>query len=106
MECFYEHDLLMEYVGEKYMDLKLNNIPKKIWNNITKDIKKDIQEMFDAFYNELWTATILMIYRVLEEVLRVLVEYDLNENKVKNIGEAIKILKEKDYNENLINNLQ
>lgn len=118
MEYFYEQDSLMKYIDEKFMDLRPNNIPEnvseiipeKIWGNITKniqkDIQKDIQEMFDSYYNELWTATLLMVYRILEQVLRVHVEYDLNENDIKNIGEAIKILKEKNYNENLINNLQ
>jgi hypothetical protein len=104
----------MKYIGDKFVDLKPNNIPdnvseivpEKIWNNITKDVQKDIQEMFDTYYNELWTATLLMAYRILEEVLRVYVEYDLNENEVKNIGESIRILREKSYNENLINDLQ
>jgi hypothetical protein len=104
----------MKYIDENFMDLKPNNVPKNIseiipemlWNSITKNIQKDIQEMFYTYHHELWTATLLMAYRVLEEALRVHVEYDLNENEVKNIGEAIRILKEKNYNENLISNLQ
>jgi hypothetical protein len=83
----------MKYIGEKITDIKPNNVPENIseiipeliWNNMTKDIRKDIQEMFDAYYNELWTCTLLMVYRILEEVLRVHVEYDLNENEVKNM---------------------
>lgn len=55
--------------------------------------------MYDAYYNELWTATILMIYRILERVLRAHVEYDLKQDEVKSLGESIKILQEKNYDE-------
>ena len=114
MEYFYEHDSLIKYIDEKFLDLTPNNIPEKIseiipeliLNNMTKNIQKDVQELFDAYCYELWTCTLLMAYRVLEEVLRVHVEYDLNENEVKNLGEAIKVLQEQNYNESLINNLQ
>jgi hypothetical protein len=113
MEYFYEQDSLIKYIDDKMINIKPTDvpeniseiIPENIWNCITKDVQKDIQEMYDAYYHELWTATVLMIYRILERVLKVHVEYDLKQDEVKNLGEAIKILQDKNYNEDLIINL-
>jgi len=114
MEQYFDYDSLMRYCDEKFGDIKPKNVPEdiselippEIWNTITKENQKDIQETFDAYHYELWTATLLMVYRVLEETLRVHIEYDLKKDEVKNFGEIIDVLKEEKYNDNFIKNLE
>jgi hypothetical protein len=105
---------LIKFCDEKFGNIKPKEvpenisslIPEKIWNCMSKEKQKDLQETFDCYSYELWTATLLMIYRVLEEVLRVHVVYDLQGSEVQNIGEIINVLENKNYNENFIKKLE
>ncbi|GMO38153.1 MAG: hypothetical protein Ta2F_14270 [Termitinemataceae bacterium] len=114
MEQHFKYESLMKYCDEKFGDIKPKTVPddiselvpQEIWNTMTKDKQKDLQETFGCYACEFWTATLLMIYRVLEESLRVHVEYDLKEKEVKNIGEIIDILRQHDYNENFLKKLE
>jgi len=114
MEQYFNYESLMRYCDEKFSDIKPKNVPEdistliptEIWDTITKEKQKDIQETFDAYHYELWTATLLMVYRVLEETLRVHIEYDLEKDEVKNFGEIIDVLKEENHNDNFIKNLE
>ncbi|GHV84343.1 hypothetical protein AGMMS50212_16830 [Spirochaetia bacterium] len=72
MDNFYDYESLMKYKDEKFGDIKPKNIPEnistlisdKIWKTMSDKIQKDLQEMFDAYHFELWTATILMAYNI------------------------------------------
>lgn len=80
-------------------------VPQKIWETINTSIQKDINELFKVYSYQQWTATSLMASRLLENVLKVHVEYDLNEDSIKNIGEAIEKLKDHKYNSHLLKKL-
>lgn len=79
--------------------------PQEIWDTISNNIQKDIDELFKVYQYQQWTATILMASRLLENILKVHVEYDLKESTIKNIGEAIEKLKKHNYDSDLINEL-
>jgi hypothetical protein len=104
----------MKFCDERFGDIKPKDIPddisslipNEIWNTITKDTQKDLQETFGCYSFKFWTATLLMVYRVLEEVLRVHIVYDLKDNFPQNIGEIIDILRKKNYDENFLHNLE
>jgi hypothetical protein len=114
VEQHFNYNSLMEYCKEKFGDIKPKQIPdniselipEEIWNTMTKGKQKDLQETFGCYYCEFWTATLLMVYRVLEEALRVHVEYDLKEKEVKNIGEIIAVLNRHNYNKDFLDDLE
>jgi hypothetical protein len=114
MEQHFNYDSLMEYCKEKFGDIRPKQIPddiselipEVIWNTMTKDKQKDLQETFGCYSCGFWTATLLMVYRVLEEALRVHVEYDLKEHEVKSIGEIITVLTEHGYNRDFLDDLE
>lgn len=72
-------------------------VPEKIWNTMHKEIQKDLEELFNVYYYQQWTATSLMACRILERVLKIHVECDLKANAVMNIGDAIKEVKKSKY---------
>ncbi|GHV88012.1 hypothetical protein AGMMS50267_03720 [Spirochaetia bacterium] len=96
------------------MDIKPKKVPDdissmflvEIWNAMTKSMQKDIKELFGVFYIEAWTATLLMVYRILEEILRVHITHDLKETGVSNIGEEIEILRNKNYSQSFLEKLE
>ncbi len=67
LEYFYEQESLMKYISEKYNDIKPNDIPENpkeiipeaIWNCMTNNIQKDIQELFECYYHILNYTRIL-----------------------------------------------
>jgi hypothetical protein len=114
VEQHYTYESLMQFCKEKFGDIKPSQvpddiselIPEKVWNTMTSDKQKDLQETFGCYSCEFWTATLLMVYRVLEEALRVHVEYDLQEKAVQNLGEIIDILRNHDYNEDWLKDIE
>ncbi len=82
-------------------------VPEKIWDTMHKSIQKDVQESYNVYRYQQWTATSLMAYRLLENVLRIHVKYDLKEEgTINNIGDAIKILKKQKYDDTLLKELR
>ncbi len=81
-------------------------VPEKIWNTINQDIKKDIDELFNVYCYQQWTATALMAYRIFENVLKKHVEDHLKESNIINIGIAIQKLEEHNYEASLIKKLK
>lgn len=114
MEYHYDTKWLLGVIDKEFIGITPNKIPEKmsaivpeaIWGTMTSNVQKDIEEMFTVYCHEQWTATTMMVYRILEEVLRVHVEYDLGEDAVRNLGNSIKVLRERGYPESLINGLE
>ena len=114
MDQHFNYDSLMEYCKERFGNIKPKQvpddiselIPSLIWSTMTKDKQKDIKETFGCYSCEFWTATLLMVYRVLEEVLRVHIACDLKGPEVKNIGEIITVLNEHNYNKDFLDDLE
>jgi hypothetical protein len=78
---------------------------EKIWDTMNKNIKKDIEELFEVYFIHQWTATSLMAGRLLENVLKIHIAHDLKEETVTNIGNAIKKLEEHNYDPSLLKKL-
>lgn len=105
--------VLEDHIKEHIVSIVPSKIPKEIsslfpqeiWDTISNNIQKDINELFKVYQYQQWTATILMSSRLLENILKVHVEYDLKESTIKNIGEAIEKLKKHNYDPDLINEL-
>lgn len=114
MEQYFNYESLMKFCDENFGDIKPKEIPddisslipKEIWNTMTRDKQKDLQETFGCYSCEFWTTTLLMVYRVLEESLRVHVTYDLKKQTPQNIGKIIDILRDNNYNSSFIENLE
>jgi len=113
MPLFYKKAIIDKHIENEVIDLKPTEIPedissvflKKIWETINSDIQKDIKELYTAYRHQLWTATSLMAYRILENILKVHIESDLKKEKVNSITSAIKVLKENKYDSDLLKNL-
>ena len=109
----YNEDLLNQHIKQKIIGLRPSEVPEniqdlvpdKIWNSMIKDIQKDIDELYMVYFCKQWTATSLMACRLLENSLDIHVTYDLNEDEVRNIGDAIKKLEKKGYSKTLIKEL-
>jgi hypothetical protein len=89
-------------------DLTCEDIfPDIMLDNMSKFLKKDINELIDCIYNELWTATVLMSSRILETQLKEHITVDLGyEDEPRNIGECIDVLQEEDFSDNFIELLE
>ena len=84
----------------------VSKIPRKILDTINQDVTKDLKELLNTYQCQLWTATALMTGRILENVLKIHITYDLKEKSVNDIGDAINILEKNKYNQNLIKKLR
>lgn len=110
MALQYKKAKLNEHIKSNLEKITPSNIPEdisslflpKIWDTINESIKKDINELFDAYYYKLWTATSLMSYRIFENVLKVHINHDLKEEPAIDITDAIKKLKKHKYDPILI----
>ena len=69
-------------------------------------LKKDLDETLDCFYYELWTATSLMCFRILERVLKTHINCDLEvEDEINNFWQCIKTLEEYEYDAEFLQTL-
>lgn len=111
MALHYKKATLNKHIKFNLKEITPSTVPEhisslflpKIWDTIHKSIQKDINELFDAYYYKLWTATSLMAYRIFEQVLKVHIHYDLKEEPAKDITDAIQKLKKHKYDPSLIN---
>ena len=109
----YKQARIAEHIKTKVINLKPTNIPEdisslflpKIWETINSDIQKDIKELYTAYQHQLWTATSLMAYRTLENILKVHIESDLKKGSANSITSAIKVLEDNKYNSGLLKQL-
>ncbi|MCK5677842.1 MAG: hypothetical protein KAH72_05140 [Flavobacteriaceae bacterium] len=114
MALHYKQKILKNHIESNIVGIVPSNIPEdisslfleKIWNTMNKDIQKDVKELFKVYSIQQWTATSLMAYRLLENVLSIHVEYNLKEESIKSIGDTIKILKDHKYDPGLLNELR
>ena len=111
MPLHYKKATLIEHIKSNLeqinpSNIDVNNISSlflpKIWDTINESIKKDINELFRAYYYELWTATSVMAYRIFENVLKVHIAHDLKEEPAIDITDAIKKLEKNKYDPYLL----
>lgn len=110
MALHYKKAKLMEHIKSNLEQITPSNIPvdisslflPKIWDTLNESIKKDINELFDAYYYKLWTSASLMAYRIFENVLKVHINHDLKEEPAIDITDAIKKLEKHKYDSDLI----
>ncbi len=111
MALHYKKAILIEHIKSNLEHITPSNIDEynisalflpKIWDTIHDSIKKDINELFRAYGFGLWTATSLLAYRIFENVLKVHIEDDLEEEPAIDITDAIKKLEKHKYDPNLI----
>ncbi len=101
MPLHIKQKVLENHIKEHIESIVPSKIPKEIsslfhqeiWDNMSNNIQKDIKELFKVYQYQQWTATTLIASRLLENILQVHVESHLEEDTVKNIGEAIEKLK-------------
>ena len=113
MPLYYKQKVLEDHIKKEIIDLKPSKIPKdisslfltKIWETINKSIQKDIEELYKAYENSLWTSAILMAYRTLENILKVHIKSDLKKAPGDNIAKSIQILEENNYDPLLLKKL-
>jgi len=114
MALHYKQKTLKNHIKSNIAGIIPSDIPEdisslfleKIWNTMNKDIQKDVKELFKVYSIQQWTATSLMAYRLLENVLRIHIQHDLKKESIKSIGDAIKILKDYKYDPSLIKELR
>ena len=113
MALHYKKAKLNEHIKSNLEQITPSTVPEDIsdlflpdiWDTIHVSIQKDINELFDAYYYKLWTATSVMAYRIFENVLKVHIEHDLKEEPAIDITDAIKKLENHKYDTNLIHTL-
>ena len=113
MALHYKQARIAEHIKTKVINLKPTNIPEdisslflpKIWETINSDIQKDITELYKAYKYSLWTSTILMAYRILENILKVHIKSDLKTDPGNSITKSIQILEKNKYASNLLKKL-
>ena len=113
MKTYIDTDRLIQHIEDKIRPLKPNEIPENIadiipgdvWNAMSDYIRKDIQEMYNVYYNEYWTATSLMAYRILEYSLQIHIEEDLHHDDSNTLKNAIDYLRYHKYPESIVNQL-
>jgi len=113
MALHYKSAKLNQHIESKIEGITPSKIPEdisslfleKIWNTMNKNIQKDVEELFNVYFYQQWTATSLMAGRLLENVLNIHIKDDLKEEPVNNIGNAIKKLEEHKYDSSLLKKL-
>lgn len=113
MPLYIKQRVLENHIKEHIESIVPSKIPKEIsslfpqviWDTMSDNIQKDIKELFKVYQYQQWTATTLMASRLLENILKVHVEFDLKKDTIKNIGEAIEILKKHKYDNVLLKDL-
>lgn len=108
----YEHEMICNQniftlLPSNIRDIELNDIfHNSILNNMNEYLKKDLRETIDCFYYELWTATSLMCFRIIERELKTHINVDLEvEEDIMNWYRCIEILEDNNYNESFIEKL-
>lgn len=72
--------------------------PEKIVDALGDYVYKDLAETLECFRLQLWTATALMSFRLIEGELRVHADVDLGySGELKNLGQIIDVLWERGY---------
>ncbi len=113
MDKHYNDTVLNQHIQRHILGLIPSKVPKyikeivpnEIWETMSDDIKKDVDELYTVYYHEQWTATSLMACRLLENTLAIHIEEDLKEKEPKNIGGSIKILEQRNYPKSLTDKL-
>jgi hypothetical protein len=74
--------------------------PDAIYAIMNDFIRKDINDLLNCLYYELWNPTVLMCARILESSLKTHIEIDLKrDDGINNIGQCIEILRAEKYNQ-------
>lgn len=94
------HDYIMKY--SNFRRLHPNDLFKAIYKEFNEPLKNDLEELYVCIKNELYSASNLLVFRILEYNLKFFVRYDMDFDDPRNIGLCINKMKELNFDQQVI----
>ncbi len=94
------HNYIMKYFN--FHKLHPNDLFKEIYKGFSKPLKNDLGELYDCIKNELYNASNLLAFRILEYNLKFFMRYDMDFNEPRDIRLCINKMKEMNFNQQVI----
>ena len=100
INCLREvQEYIMKYA--KIQELEPCDIFTELYSDFCKSFKSDLKELYECIKNKLWTASNLLIFRILDYNLNYFLKYDMNFDINNNIRRCIRKMEEMDFDQSI-----